>query len=194
MRDIDGNTYNTVSIGFQCWTKENLKVTKYNNGKPIPTGLNSSAWRDARFGAYTIYNNDNANDEIYGKLYNWFAVADNRGLCPTGWHVPTNAEWITLTTFLGGESVAGGKMKSTSSLWSAPNTDATNSSGFTALPGGCRGSGGSFSGIRNYPFFWSATEDDSNYAWNRGLYGYNGIVTRDNYGKQSGYSVRCLRD
>jgi len=100
VRDIDGNTYNTLQIGTQCWMRDNLKVSKYRNGNPIATGLDNSAWSNTTFGAYAIYGNYTANEGLYGKLYNWFAVADNRGLCPTGWHVPTNAEWTTLTTFL----------------------------------------------------------------------------------------------
>ncbi|MBU6331934.1 MAG: hypothetical protein KGQ80_05920, partial [Bacteroidetes bacterium] len=147
--DVDNNTYATVQIGTQCWTQSNLKVTKYRNGDIIPTGLSNAQWGSTTSGAYAIFNNDPVNDALYGKLYNWYAVTDSRGLCPTGWHVPTDGEWTTLTTFLGGESVAGGAMKSTATQptpggWNAPNTGATNSSGFTGLPGGYRASGGGF--------------------------------------------------
>jgi len=124
-------------------------------------------------------------------------VRDSRGLCPTGWHVPSDAEWTTLTTsYLGGETVAGGKMKSTgTTYWNSPNRDATNAIGFSALPGGYRDVVGSFYNIRNFAFFWSATENDGNGAWNRSLYNNNGKVYRDNYlGKRYGFSVRCLKD
>jgi len=196
VKDIDGNTYNTVQIGGQCWTKENLKVSKYRNGYAIPTGLDNATWGSTSSGAYAIYNNDNANDAIYGKLYNWYAVADNRGLCPTGWHVPTDLEWTTLTSYLGGESVAGGKMKSVgTTYWNSPNTGATNESGFSALPGGSRFNNGSFNSIRNNAVFWSATENDYNSAWICNLNYDNGNVNRNlNFYKRDGWSVRCLKD
>jgi uncharacterized protein (TIGR02145 family) len=132
--DIDGNVYNTVTIGTQCWMAENLKTTRYNDGTAILTGLSNADWQITTSGAYAIYNNDPANNTTYGKLYNIYAVKTNK-LAPAGWHVPTYTEWTTLTTYLGGEAVAGGKMKATT-LWSSPNTGATNSSGFTGLPAG----------------------------------------------------------
>ena len=196
VKDIDGNTYNTVQIGGQCWTKENLKVSKYRNGYAIPTGLDNATWGSTSSGAYAIYNNDNANDAIYGKLYNWYAVADNRGLCPTGWHVPTDLEWTTLTSYLGGESIAGGKMKSVgTTYWNSPNTGATNESGFSALPGGSRFNNGSFNSIKYNAVFWSATENDYNSAWISNLNYDNGNVNRNlNFYKRDGWSVRCLKD
>ncbi|MFM8513187.1 MAG: FISUMP domain-containing protein, partial [Bacteroidota bacterium] len=137
--DIDGNVYYTVQIGNQCWTQSNLKVSTYRNGDNIPTALSNFQWDSTTSGANAIYNNDPVNDGLYGKLYNWYAVDDSRGLCPTGWHVPSDGEWTTLTDFLGGISVPGGAMKSTSTLpmvggWNPPNTGATNTSGFTGLP------------------------------------------------------------
>ena len=196
VKDIDGNIYNTVQIGTQCLTKENLKVSKYRNGYAIPTGLDNATWGSTSSGAYAIYNNENANDVIYGKLYNWYAVADNRGLCPNGWHVPTDGEWTTLTTYLGGESVAGGKMKSIgTTYWNSPNTGATNESGFSALPGGSRFNNGSFNSIRYNAVFWSATEKDYNSAWICNLNYDNGNVNRNlNFYKQDGWSVRCFKD
>ncbi|MFM8512620.1 MAG: fibrobacter succinogenes major paralogous domain-containing protein, partial [Bacteroidota bacterium] len=160
--DVDNNTYKTVQIGTQCWTQSNLKVSKYRNGDNIPTGLNNSQWGSTTSGAYAIYNNDPVNDGLYGKLYNWYAVNDSRGLCPTGWHVPWDVEWTTLTTFLGGQSVAGGAMKSTATQptpggWNAPNTGATNSSGFTFLPGGDRNSGGEFGYLGSDGGLWSSS-------------------------------------
>ena len=203
VKDIDGNTYNTVQIGTQCWTKENLKVTKYNDGTTIPLdtsgGLNGNGtgqtWSVRTTGARTIYGHNNNNLEVYGYLYNWYAVVDIKRLCPTGWHVPTDAEWTILTTYLGGESVAGGKMKSSGTTnWNSPNTGATNESGFSGLPGGYRYNDGSFSTIRDNAFFWSATENSSSNAWFRFLYYANGYVDRYNYSKTFGASVRCLRD
>ncbi|MBK9327803.1 MAG: fibrobacter succinogenes major paralogous domain-containing protein [Sphingobacteriales bacterium] len=134
--DIDGNVYNVVKIGNQCWMKENLKTTRYNDGSAIPTGLSNTAWEATTNGAYAIYDNNAANNTTYGKLYNWYAVNTGK-LAPAGWHVPTDAEWTTLTTYLGGVRVAGGPMKATT-LWASPNVGATNSSGFTGLPAGYR--------------------------------------------------------
>jgi uncharacterized protein (TIGR02145 family) len=205
--DIDGNIYDTIAIGTQVWMKQNLKVSKYRNGDPIPTNLSNSAWSGTTSGAYAIYNNAVLNDSIYGKLYNWYAVADPRGLCPTGWHVPSDAEWQTLETSLGmpaselnntgGRGSAqnvGGKMKAVSSLWLAPNTGATNSSGFTGLPGGYRASDGTFNSIGNYGFWWSSTQNSTSFAWNRYLYHFGALVGRGNPTESYGFSVRCVRD
>lgn len=143
--DIDGNSYQTVIIGNQEWMAENLRVTRYANGHPIPNIIDSTQWFDLTSGAWCFYENNNQFNVPYGKLYNWYAVSDNRNLCPTGWHVPTIAEWDTLINFLGGENVAGGKMKSKGTiqngtgLWVSPNTNASNSSGFSGHPGGGRG-------------------------------------------------------
>jgi uncharacterized protein (TIGR02145 family) len=197
--DVDNNTYNTVQIGNQCWTQSNLKVSKYRNGDNIPTGLSDVQWGSTSSGAYAIYNNDPANDGLYGKLYNWYAVTDSRGLCPTGWHVPSDAEWTMLTTFLGGESVAGGAMKSTATQptpggWNAPNTGATNSSGFTGLPGGYRDSGGGFGNLGDYGYWWSSSDAGSGFAWVRYLIYGNASAYRNYYYLRGGFSVRCARD
>ena len=194
MIDIDGNQYDVIKIGNQIWMKENLKVSKYRNGEAIPT----FPWANTNKGAYAIYNNENANNNIYGKLYNWYSVSDSRGLCPSGWHVPSDNEWTTLTNYLGGQSIAGKKIKTTGTVfWQSPNTEASNESGFSALPGGFRSVDGSFNSIRINAFFWSATENDG-LAWYRNLYYYNSIVNRSNSTlglvKSSGASVRCLRD
>ena len=142
-----------------------------------------------------MYSNDSTTYENpYGNLYNWYAVTDNRVLCPNGWHAPTDAEWTILTTYLGGESVAGGKMKSIGT-WNAPNTGATNESGFSVLPVGFRSNDGSIYNIRNYAFFWTATETGAGIiAWIRGLSSSNGSVDRNGNYKSVGASVRCLRD
>jgi len=146
-------------------------------------------------GAYAIYNNENANNNIYGKLYNWYAVSDSRGLCPSGWHVPSDIEWTSLTNYLEGASIAGKKIKTTGTVfWQSPNTESSNESGFSALPGGYRDSSGSFFSIRKNASFWSATEDASSHAWVRSLNNNNGYVNHTIFNKQNGLSVRCLRD
>jgi len=208
MTDKDNNIYSTVSIGSQCWTTTNLKVTQYDDGSLIPdlTSSTSSPW--ATSGARTDYTgatgipSGQTYVSTYGYLYNWYAVkgiatagsTTYKNICPTGWHVPTDAEWTTLTDYLGGVSVAGGKMKSTSLLWNSPNTGADNTSGFSGLPGGYRNIDGSFNNIRGSAFFWSASEYRSTSAWSRYLNYGNSSVGRGSYSKSVGASVRCLRD
>lgn len=194
--DIDGNTYNTVTIGTQVWMVENLKTTKYRNGDTIANVTGNSAWAATITGAYCNYNN-NANSSItYGRLYNWYAVNDNRKIAPTGWHVPTDADWTTLTTYLGGEGVAGGKLKETGTThWQSPNTGATNETGFTALPGGDRlYSTGVFYDKGVYCFCWSSTANDASTAWVRALDNSYSNVSRSNNPKSNGFSVRCIKD
>jgi uncharacterized protein (TIGR02145 family) len=192
--DIDGNIYDTVAIGTQVWMKQNLKVSKYRNGNTILTNLSNSSWQGATSGAYAIYNNTAANDSMYGKLYNWYAVADSRGLCPTGWHVPSDAEWTTLENYLGGSSVAGGKMKAVSPLWLSPNTGAINTSGFTGLPGGYRFNSGTYNNVGLSGYWWSSTQFSTPNAWYRYLYYNYGGVSRFDSAKSYGFSVRCVRD
>jgi uncharacterized protein (TIGR02145 family) len=201
--DIDGNFYPSIIINGQEWMQKNLAVSKYRNGDPIPTGLSNTTWQNTTSGAYAIYDNVAANNTIYGKLYNWYAVNDSRGLCPTGWHVPSDAEWTTLINYLdpnqnpsatgAQSSVAGGKMKSTTG-WISPNTGATNESGFTGLPGGYRLSDGPYSSIGGFGYWWSSTEYDSSLAWYRDLTCYNSTVLRYASNKRLGFSVRCVRD
>ena len=171
--DIDGNNYNTVSLGTQCWMRDNLKSTRYRNGYPMPYVWGNSDWLALTTFAWCNYNNNSSSNDIYGKLYNWYAVVDAKGICPTGWHVPTDAEWTTLTTFLGGPSDAGGKMKTTgTTYWSTPNTSADNSSGFSGLGGGYRSStdaGGAFYDFGNVAVFWSDSVYDSSRAYSRFL-------------------------
>jgi uncharacterized protein (TIGR02145 family) len=204
VKDIDGNTYNTVQIGTQCWTKENLKVTKYRDGSVIPLDTSGNVygngtgktWSARTTGARTVYGHDSANIAAYGYLYNWYAVANIKGLCPSGWLVPSDTEWTNLTNLLGGEAVAGGKMKTSGTTnWNSPNTGATNESGFSALPGGSRAVD-SFFHIRIDAFFWSATEDRTNTAWFRYLNLGHSIVFRfiSTLNKSAGFSVRCLKD
>jgi uncharacterized protein (TIGR02145 family) len=193
--DIDGNNYPVVKIGNQIWMKENLRVSRYRNGGQIPNvTTDNTGWGNLSTGAWSYYNNDVSNNSIYGKLYNWYTTKGDT-LCPTGWHVPTDAEWTTLTNYLGGEGVAGGKMKATgTAYWNDPNTGAINSSGFSALPGGVRGSDGSFNYIIYFALFWSATESANDNAWLRNLFDSSGDVSRGVIGKSVGASVRCLRD
>ena len=197
--DLDGNTYNTVQIGTQCWTQSNMKVSKYRNGDNIPTGLSNSAWQNTTSGAYAIYDNDPVNDGLYGKLYNHYAVTDSRGLCPTGWHVPSDGEWTTLVNHLGGISVAGGTLKSTAMQptpggWNPPNVGATNSSGFTALPGGTRYPNGDFDYFTRFGYWWSSSVSSGSAAWNRSLSDGSSNFNSIDRNRPEGLSVRCLKD
>jgi uncharacterized protein (TIGR02145 family) len=186
----------TVTIGGQIWQSSNLDVATYRNGDVIPQVTDAAAWGGLTTGAWCYYNNDPANGAIYGKLYNWHAVNDPRGLAPTGWHIPTDAEWTTLTTTLGGASIAGGKMKSVGiTLWTTPNNGATNESEFTGLPGGYRHSNGSSNSIRSYGYWWSSSEaTTSGFSLYLSLGNGSSTANRNSYRKVNGLSVRCLRD
>ena len=194
VNDYDGNTYNTIIIGPQVWMRENLKVTHYNNGDAIPEVIDGAAWSNLSTGAYCNYINDVANVATYGRLYNWYAATDTRSLCPTGWHIPTDSEWTTLITFLGGATVAGGKMKEAGlAHWISPNTGAINSSGFTALPGGRRSyTSGSFSAIGLSGYWW---ETDWQYQYmdndNDNITKSSAVVSSV---KKYGNSIRCVKD
>ncbi len=196
MTGNDGTTYATVKIGDQWWMAENLKETKYRNGDDIPKVEDNSTWAGLSTGARCAYNNSESTANTYGYLYNWYAVDDDRNIAPSGWRVPTDAEWTTLTTYLGGESVAGGKLKETGTThWNSPNTGATDESGFSALPGGYRYfSSGVFYHLGYLAQFWSATESSTDHAWNRYLDYHNSDVRRYNDTKRYGFSVRLVRD
>lgn len=201
--DIDGNAYKTIKIGNQWWTAENLRVSRYNNGDAIENLITIEAWSDSTvvdsmIGAWAYYENSVAYNKPYGKLYNWYAVGDPRGLCPAGWHVPTNDEWAILTNFLGND--AGGKMKSITG-WVDPNIGATNESGWSGLPGGIRSHTGVFSRFGLNGYWWTSTEewrpeyDDSWYVGiHRRLDYGNTDVLWGRFSKPSGFSVRCVRD
>jgi uncharacterized protein (TIGR02145 family) len=202
--DIDGNVYNTVTIGTQVWMAENLKTTKYNDGTAIPNITVDATWLAATAGAYSDYSNTPANSTIYGRLYNWYAVDNNattkvasnggKNVCPTSWHVPTETEWTTLTTYLGGESIAGGKLKETGTThWLSPNMGATNETGFSALPGGYRYNYGTYIYIGIQGTWWSST-DYSSVAWYRYMSSAVTNVYSFSYFKPYGFSVRCVRD
>ena len=180
----------TVTLCSQVWDVKNLDVSTYRNGDPIPQVTDPTAWASLTTGAWCYYANDPANGTTYGKLYNWYAVNDPRGLAPAGWHVPSDAEWSTLETCLGGALAAGAMKEAGNVHWTSPNTGATNSSGFTALPGGTRNSNGTFGfAVGNYGFWWTSTS-----PWNRDMAFNNADVTRNTYGSGFGFSVRCLRD
>lgn len=193
--DIDGNTYPVVQIGNQCWMAANLRTTRNRDGSTIPNVTDYTTWTQLTSGAWSNYNNNPSNDATYGKLYNWYA-ADNSNLCPVGWHVPTDVEWTVLTDFLGGEDIAGGKMKTVSPLWLSPNIGATNVSGFSGLPGGYRKhDAGNYDYLGSYGFYWSASESGVDIAWNRLLTNdYEGIYRSSASYKRNGFCVRCVRD
>jgi uncharacterized protein (TIGR02145 family) len=204
--DYDGNTYSVVKIGSQCWMAENLKVTHYRNGDPIPHVTDDGEWGSLSTGAYCEYDNDPANVETYGRIYNWYAVDDSRGIAPEGWHVATDDEWKQLEIYLGMSLVEadatgwrgtdeGGKLKEAGTVhWNSPNTGATNESGFTALPGGYRNIYGHFFWIGEDAYFWCSLEFSSGSAWHRGLDYSHSEVLRGYDPKEGGFSVRCVRD
>jgi uncharacterized protein (TIGR02145 family) len=194
--DIDGNVYNSVKIGTQTWMKENLKVTKYRDGSSVQNITDNTAWLGLTTGAYCWYGNDiTSNKSVYGALYNWYAVQDNRKICPSGWHVPNDIDWNALESYLGGSGTAGGKIKEIGTThWKSPNTGATNESGFTALPGGFRNLSVSFGNIGSDGDWWSSTETDATHAWSMGLlYNYAATFYGSNL-KTDGRSVRCIKD
>lgn len=205
--DIDGNIYETVEICGQTWLKSNLNVTRYRNGDVIPQITNQVTWGQANYGGWCYYNNDPSTEALYGKLYNWYAVSDPRGLAPIGYHIPSDAEWIILNTCLGGAAVAGGKMKQAGTAnWNSPNTGATNESNFTALPGGFRQNdinastlSSIFIGLQSTSYFWSSTVYNVNPNVIDNSYCY--ILSRMNtsnsqnyFNKKYGMSVRCVKD
>jgi len=194
---IENQTF--VIIGTQVWQKKNLDVSTYRNGDIIPQVTDVSAWAALTTGAWCYLNNDAANDTKYGKLYNWYAVNDPRGLAPAGWHIPTDAEWTILsTTYLGGDNAAGGKMKEVGTLnWQSPNNFATNESGFSGLPGSARAGNGRFPLVSTngqYGYWWSTTEYDFQLGRLRSLANNSGLLGMGSVSKKNGHSVRCLRD
>ncbi len=190
----------TVKIGNQEWMIKNLDEDRYRNGDPIPLVTDATVWGTLTIGAYCFYNNNPENATKYGKLYNWHAVNDPRGLAPAGWHIPSDAEWISLADCLGGYESAGRAMKETGTShwthWKHKDAYATNSSGFTGLPCGSRsGTGDTFTNIGEWGHWWSSTEDSISKAWYCSLYYREGRLYRNNYFvKRLGFSVRCLRD
>jgi len=204
--DIDGNEYQTIKIGDQWWMMENLKVTHYRNGDPIPNVIDNGQWSGLSSGAYCHYDNNEGNVAVYGQLYNWYAVDDSRNIAPEGWHVPTDEEWKQLEMFLGMTAVEadaedwrgtdeGGKLKDTGTIfWLLPNTGATNESGFTALPGGYRMHDGSYNSKGGNADLWTSSESASGSAWIRGLDNDNAYICRNTFDKRDGWSIRCVKD
>jgi uncharacterized protein (TIGR02145 family) len=191
VQDIDGNVYHTDTIGIQVWMVENLKTTRYRNGESIPT--DNTAWETS--GAYSNYNDNISNGVTYGRMYNWNAVNDKRGLAPAGWHVATDSEWIALVNYLEGLNVAGGKLKEAGTThWLSPNTGATNETGFTALPGGFCGGYGVFSELGTYGMWWTSTEVQNNYAYYRTIFCDGSYISSSYILKRFGLSVRCVKD
>jgi uncharacterized protein (TIGR02145 family) len=193
--DKDGYGYDTVKIGTQFWMKQNLNTSRYRNGDAIPQITSASIWSSLTTGAWCWYNNDSATyASTYGKLYNWFAINDARGLAPQGWHVPSIAEVNTLLSVLGGSAVAGGKMKATgTNHWVAPNTNADNTSGFTALPSGVRNNAGNFFLEGNSAIFRTSTPNGG-LPYNFSLNYNDGKVGQGGSAAQSGQSIRCMKD
>jgi uncharacterized protein (TIGR02145 family) len=195
--DVEGNNYKTITIGTQTWMAENLKVTKYSDGTQIPNITIDTVWFNLPIGYYCDYKNTPGYSDTYGRLYNWYAVNDGRNIAPAGWHIPTNDEWKTLINSLGGQNAAGFKMTETGTThWPCPNS-ATNSSGFTALPGGARtGAAEDFYGIGNQGIWWSATDDTTNQyaAYFHYIINNTSILYDGNGSKSYGLSLRCVKD
>lgn len=200
IKDGDGNTYTSVTIGTQTWLVENLRTTKYNDGSSVPFVTDDVAWENLSNtgspGCCWYENNEAANKSTYGALYNWHAVHTGK-LCPTGWHVPSDEEWTALITYLGGENEASGKLREAGTAhWNSPNSDATNSSGFTALPAGFRQSNGSYYKKGEFGVWWSATEvnGDPVSAWERYLVNDYNHAYRGTDPKNFAFSVRCIKN
>jgi len=203
VKDFDGNVYHTVKIGTQTWLVENLISTHYNNGEPIENVADSIKWIQLKTGAYCNFKNTESYSLIHGRLYNGYTVNDKRNICPKGWHIPSDKEWTILTDFLGGEKIAGGKLKESGTAhWTAPNKGANNESGFTAIPGGCRITGMFYIWEErydgNYARYWSSTVVDVGVGLEvvlvRFLNFYDTEVFRSSQSKEAGYFVRCIKD
>ena len=196
--DIDGNLYQTVIIGEQEWMAENLRTTRYANGDTIPLKIDSINWINFS-DAYCLYDNNYEYVNTHGNLYNGFSVIDSRGVCPTGWHVPIDLEFTTLSNYLGGENIAGGKLKSVS-YWVNPNSildnshNGNNQSGFNGLPGGGRVYNTSFYGFGNIGYWWTSSENFLGNIFNRQLRGESESIYSGTADKQLGLSVRCIKD
>ena len=184
------STLKEVTIGNQVWTSKNLDVSTYRNGDDIPLVEDAEKWTNLTTGAWCYYENKTGKGSTYGKLYNWYAVNDPRGLAPKGYHIPTDAEWTILTTYLGTDAAA--KMKSTTG-WNEDG-NGNNTSGFAGLPGGCRGTSGWFSSIIGGGYWWRSSEASTDDAWAHYLLSSNGDVSSFSFNKRTGFSVRCLRD
>jgi len=194
LTDQDSNTYKTVKIGTQIWMAENLKTTRLRDGIAIPFVTDKTEWAALSSPACCFYKNDSTYKNIYGALYNAYAVNTNK-LCPAGWHVSTNEDWLKLESWLGGEKIAGGKLKDTGTLhWSEPNSGATNEIHFNALPGGSRYTNGLFLTIKNMGYWWSPGETNTFNNWYRSIYYRDIAISRNFIDSTNGFSVRCVKD
>ncbi len=208
LTDIDGNQYRTVQIGDQIWMAENLQVTHYRNGDIVPEVADLDEWVALESGAWSYYDNDPEKGAAYGKLYNWYAVSDPRGLAPEGWHIATEDDWRKLEAFLGmsGEQIddvefrgveanVGGKLKAVGTdRWNEPNSGATDETGFSALAGGYRDNDGPYCFFGKYGAFWSSSETENGRVWFRGMTAAEPGVYRFSFNKKCGFSVRCVKD
>ncbi len=191
--DVDGNYYNTVTIGFNEWMAENLKTTKYRNGEPIPTKV-GSIQVESNPKYQWPYLDDESKVAVYGRLYTWFTAKDSRGLCPTGWYIPSGFEWEDLSNTLGGQALAGGKMKETGTEhWTDPNVNATNESGFTALPAGYRNSNGNYYFLGTIGGWWSSDGDTWTESTDWYIYNTDGYLNVNSFDQTYGISIRCVK-
>ncbi len=204
--DLEGNVYSTTSIGSRRWMADNLKATRYSNGDPIPFAASNLQWTGTSSGAWCIYGSQAGYDVFHGKLYNWYAASDARNVCPSGWHVPTDIDWQELESAIGvpasnlngtgsrgAMANAGGQLKALV-MWDNPNIGATDSLEFTALPGGTRFTDGNFGQNGAKGFWWTQSESDDAYAWQRSLANNNAGVYRFPAAKSIGASIRCVED
>ena len=205
--DIDGNEYNIIKIGNQWWMAENLKVTHYNNGDSIPSVTNNENWGNKMNGSTCSYENQGYAPNVYGRLYNWYAIKDSRNIAPKGWHIPTDSEWKEMEVYIGMKQSEtnqngyrgigiGGKLKSDNIQWIRPNIGANDSVGFSAIGSGLRMSDGSFTALLYSALFWtsSASRVDSSKAIFRELDNNTSAINRAEEYKQYGFSVRCVKD
>lgn len=193
VKDIDGNVYKAVKIGSRVWLAENLKVSRYRNGDKIANAAASESWKIAKEGAWCYYDNDSSRAVIFGKLYNWYALNDSRGLCPAGWRVPANDDWQALINHFGGMRNAGGKMKA-QRLWAPPNEGADDAAGFAALPSGVRYYTGNFMNIHHFCGMWSSSEGNDDFGYMVYLDKGNTKAVLQFYGKKNGFACRCVKD
>jgi len=194
-KDVDGNVYDTVTIGTQVWMAENLKVTHFRNGDSIINITDQDSWNSMNSAAYCDYNNTPGNSFIYGRLYNWFAITDSRKIAPKGWHVPSDDEWEILIEYLGGDTLAYNKLLETGTVhWKSPNAGATNTSGFTAIAGGYVNPIHKCLELTRTANYWTSTNTGSGWPYCHYIWNYKGDLNRDYYPGENAMSIRCIKD